>query len=869
MRTGAGFLVVFLSYAALAAAQRLPDTVVPVHYTLWFAPDLAAATFRGRETIDVEVRNRTASVTLNAAEIRFGDVTITAAGYTQPARVTIDEANETATLTVDRAIARGTASLQITFTGVLNDKLRGFYLSTANGRRYAVSQMEATDARRAFPSFDEPAYKATFDISLLVNVADTAISNGAQVSDTPGPEPGTHTVRFAPTPRMSTYLVALLVGDFACRGGGTEGVTIRICSTPDKLPLTGFALEAAEQQVRFYSAYTGIPYPFGKLDIIGLPDFAAGAMENAGAITFREAYLLADPDRASLGTRKTIASVVAHEIAHQWFGNLVTMRWWDDIWLNEGFATWMESKALAAWHPEWHADVDEVDETQGAFATDALRATRPIRTRVTTASEINEVFDAIAYQKTAAVLRSAEGFAGPEIFRRGVMAYLRAFSYGNASGDDFWTTVARTTGTPVDRIMKPYIERPGVPVVSVNARCVGNTTTLNLRQERFAGDPGDRPLGSSSPTWVIPVCVKAADGSARCELLDRRERTRSFPGCVQGSFVNADARGYYLTAYSASDFDALAGRARTALTPPERLSLLGDSWWMTRAGRYDVGAYLDLTASLASDPTPSIAQRVSSTLAFTGDFIVSATDLPRFQAWIRDRFGPELATLGLPGNSTDSDETEVRRAALLSLVGSVGGAPDVRQRASVLALQYIDDPRSLPPTLVGTVLNVAALDGDRALYERYVSRLQALTGTPEEYYRFFNALTWFRDPDLVRRTLDFAVSPQVRTQDVSQLIGGLLARPWARDAAWTFVSTRWDTLSRRLDGFQGIPGIVRSAGGFCARTNADQLKAFFAAHPVQVAERGLRQSLERIETCAAINERQSPAASRWLASQTR
>ena len=868
MRTVAAVLVVFLSHAAPAAAQRLPDAVVPVHYTLWFAPDLATATFRGRATIDVEVRNRTASVTLNAAEIRFGDVTIASGGYTQPARVALDEANETATLTVDRALAKGPASIQIAFTGTLNDKLRGFYLSTSNGRRYAVSQMEATDARRAFPSFDEPAFKATFDISLAVNAADTAISNGAQLSDTPGPEPGTHTVQFARTPRMSTYLVALLVGDFACRSGGTGGVTIRICSTPDKLPLTGFALEAAERQVRFFSDYTGIPYPFGKLDIVGLPDFAAGAMENAGAITFREEYLLADPDRGSVGARKTIASVVAHEIAHQWFGNLVTMRWWDDIWLNEGFATWMESKALAAWHPEWHADLDEVDEAQGAVATDALRTTRAVRTPVTTANEINEVFDAIAYQKTAAVLRTAEAFVGSELFRRGVMTYLRTFSYANATGDDFWTTVARATGKPVDRIMKPYIERPGVPLVSVNERCVGNTTTLTLSQERVAGEPSPR-APDSSQTWAIPVCVKAADGSVRCELLDRRARARSFPGCVQGSFVNADARGYYLTAYSTSDLAALADRARTTLTPPERLSLLGDSWWLTRAGRYDVGVYLDLTASLASDPTPSITQRISSTLAFTADVMVSATDRPRFEAWIRAGFGPELAALGLPGDSGDSDETQTRRAALLSLVGSTGGSPDVRQRARMMALQYIDDPRALPATLAATVLNVAALDGDRALYDRYLSRLQTLAGTPEEYYRFLNALTSFRDPALVQRTLEFAISPQVRTQDASQLIGGLLSRPWARDAAWVFVSTRWDTLTRRLDGFQGVPAIVRSAGGFCSRANADQLRAFFAAHPVQVAERTLRQSLERIETCATIRERQSPVATRWLDGQAR
>ena len=308
---------------------------------------------------------------------------------------------------------------------MLNDKLRGFYLSRANGRKYAVTQMEATDARRAFPSFDEPRFKATFDVSLTVDAADTAISNGAVLSDEPGPEAGKHTLKFATTPKMSTYLVAMIVGDFVCRTGASDGTPIRICSTADKLGLTAFALEAAEQQLAFFNEYFGIRYAFGKLDLIAVPDFAAGAMENSGAITFRERLLLVDPERASLGTRKQVAAIISHEIAHQWFGNLVTMKWWDDIWLNEGFATWLANKPLARWRPEWKVELDDAADTQGALGIDALRTTRPIRIRVETPDEINEVFDGIAYEKTAGVLRMLEAFVGADAFRKGIASYLK------------------------------------------------------------------------------------------------------------------------------------------------------------------------------------------------------------------------------------------------------------------------------------------------------------------------------------------------------------------------------------------------------------------------------------------------------------
>jgi aminopeptidase N len=857
-------VVAVMLMAAPAAAQRLPDTAVPEHYTLWFAPDLDKETFRGRSTIQAVVTGPTSSITLHAAELEFAEVRITSGGRTQTARVTVDAKAETATFTVPTRLAEGPVTIEASYTGILNDKLRGFYISQANGRKYAVTQMEPTDARRAFPSFDEPSFKATFDVSMTVATGDMAISNGRVVSDMPGPEPGTHTITYARTPKMSTYLVAMIVGDFTCREGRSDATPVRICATPDKQGLTAFALEAAEHQLKFFNEYFGIDYPFGKLDIVAIPDFAAGAMENAGAITFRERLLLVDPDRSSVNTRKTVAAVIAHEIAHQWFGNLVTMKWWDDIWLNEGFASWITSKPLADWRPEWRVELDDAQETQSALATDALQSTRAIRTHVETNEQINEVFDAIAYDKTSAVLRMIEAYVGPQAFRKAITSYLMKFSYSNAAGEDFWTEVARVTGRPVDRIMRSYVEQPGAPVLTIRSSCVAGSSEIAIAQSRFVGSPG---ASAPTQTWAVPACFKSGDGAPRCELITARTQRAAASGC-EGLFANADARGYYFSEYTPMAIREL-GRAASALEPVERLSLLGDEWWMVRAGRHDIDSFLDLSAILAADTTPAVVATIAARLTQVAQAIADVNQQALFERWIRDRFAAALAGIGIPGDARDSDDLQARRATLLMLVGVAGNDAGVQRRARELAALYIADPTSLPPSLAGTVLQVAAASGDRALYDQYVGQLAKLAAQPEEYYRFFNALAWFREPALVQATLTFALSPAVRTQDTGSLLAALLSRPWARDAAWDFTKSRWNSLVERLGMFQGIPEVIGGLGSMCSASAAGDIKAFFASHPVPAAQRGLQRSIERVESCAALDARQSPPFAAWLATAAR
>ena len=497
----AGIFSLFLSltgislFAPAAQAQRLPTAARPEHYSLALIPNLKDATFAGSETIDLTLAQAVDSITLNAAEIKFQSVTATVDGNELKATVTTDEKKEEATLAFPKTLPAGRLTLKIEYTGILNNELRGFYLSKTAKRNYAVTQFEATDARRAFPSFDEPAYKATFDIQLTVDKDDTVISNTNMISDTPGPVVGEHTVKFATTPKMSTYLVAFLVGDFKCVSGESDGVPIRACATPDKVEQGKFAVSAAEYILHYYDNYFGIKYPMPKLDMIAIPDFEAGAMENFGAITYRETDLLIDEKTASDGRKQGVASVVAHEMAHQWFGDMVTMDWWNNIWLNEGFATWMSNKPIAAWHPEWNVPQDVAADLNGTLNYDAGRTTRTIRAKADTPEEINEMFDGITYNKAGAMLLMVENYLGEETFRQGVHNYLAAHLYANATAEDFWNAQTENSHKPVDKIMESLVAQPGVPGLNFGESQGGKVEIMPAEilsePERQRGGPGD------------------------------------------------------------------------------------------------------------------------------------------------------------------------------------------------------------------------------------------------------------------------------------------------------------------------------------------------------------------------------------------
>ena len=851
-------------------AFRLPRTVEPETYRMEIEPNVATATFTGTLAIDAMVHETVGEIVLNAAELVISDVeVVTADGSALPCGVEFHDVLEQVVFRPSSDIVPGPCTVSCRFSGTLNDKLRGFYRSTYTApdgetQTIATTQFESVDARRCFPCFDEPDFKAVFDITLVVDAEADALSNSPVVaSEQVGDK---RRVRFSPTMKMSTYLVALVVGKLeATEAVDVDGVPLRVVTMPGKSSLGHYALEVGAFALRFFTEYFNIPYPGEKVDLVAIPDFAAGAMENLGCITFRDTALLVNPAEAARAELERVADVISHELAHMWFGDLVTMGWWEGIWLNEAFATFMEMLCVDAFRPSWERWVSFAPSREAALAIDAVHSTRPIEYPVGPPKEAEGMFDLLTYEKGASVLRMLEQYIGPDVFRDGVRSYLKAHAYGNTVTTDLWDALEDASGAPVRDVMDTFILQGGHPLVTLRGDI--------LSQQPFELGPVAAGTTSSiGTTWNVPVAVRALPaegkpGAPAVHLVLGSEPTRVPEADAGLAVVNAGAWGVFRVGYEPEHRLALAMRL-PELTQLERAELLADTWATTLGGQSALREFLRLASYLGLESDPAPWSSVAAALN-----LINRIALPEDRGALHEAvaalIGPVHQHLGFDARRGESERTPTLRALAINLLGTVGTDEGVRTEA---ARRFDASPigggsgQPIPPDIeTATLTTVTQLvrPGDYdALLERYRS-----APTPQEEMRSLGALATFPDVDLCMRTFDLAMT-EVRSQNGFSVIASLLANPVGCQAVWIRMTETWDALLERFPK-NAPPRMLDSLPALCADADfADDAIAFLRDHPLASGPRRVAQSVERLQVNVAFAARERPALAESLRAAT-
>jgi puromycin-sensitive aminopeptidase len=842
------------------AEWRLPHTAWPQRYELELTPDLVASRFDGMATITFDVLEPIREIVMNAADLDVQDAELERPdGSRLSGAPRTDDTTQRLMVELPEEVPPGEGyRLHLHFAGKLNDQLHGFYRSRFTGadgaeHTIATTQFEPADARRAFPCWDEPEFKATFVIRLVIDEDLVAMSNAAAVSETPLGG-GRKQVSFAETMRMSTYLVAFVVGPFEhTEPEMVEGVPLRVAAVPGKLHLTRFALESGSHALRFLARYFEIPYPGSKIDHIAIPDFAFGAMENLGCVTYREHVLLVDPAVASQLELQRIAAVVAHETAHMWFGDLVTMKWWNGIWLNEAFATFMELTANDDFRPDWLVWTAFGSSKAQALSTDGLRATRPIEFPVGRPEEAEAMFDVLTYQKGAAVLRMLEQYLGPETFRKGISHYLGTHAYTNTDTGDLWDAIEAVSGEPVRAIMDSWIFQGGYPLVSVEAGDDDNA--IRLEQRRFLYDARD---AEGREQWSVPVNLRASIGGEvqhQRLLLDGRSESITFDGPVDWVVVNDGAWGFYRSRYSPD----LMARLRTAglatvCDPLERMSLMVDTWAAVVAGQASLEEWVQAVDALGTEDDPDVWAAVVSGVSFL-DRIAGDGERDAVAAFVRRIAEPTWDRLGWDPPVGESRRLGITRGRVLSAVGAIGRDPVLCQETQARFERYDTDAAQpgLAPDLVTPAAHVAAACGGEAAWQLILDRYRA-GRTPQDKVRYLDALASTSDPALLARTLDLALGEEVRSQDGGFLVAGVMSNRAGGRLAWEWLERRWPEVQARIPAGL-VARIFESITSLVEPELAARVHRFLDTHEIPQAGPRLDQLAERMDINVALAAR--------------
>lgn len=825
---------------------RLPDGIAPKNYDLFFQPDLPKRSFIGKETISLKVSAPSKAVVLNGIELNIQNATLKSDdGKSVKLKVVPEAAFERIHFQTGSVIAPGTYQLSINFTGILNDKLRGFYRSDFKDKKgvthyIATTQMEPTDARRMFPCFDEPSYKATYKVTAAIDPSFVAISNSAVAEDKIDPASHKRVMKFEATPIMSSYLLALIVGPFKSTPVAiSEGVPVKVWCVAERTKLGSYAQLVAEKLLPYYNKYFGVPYPAKKLDLIAIPDFEAGAMENLGAITFRESALLIDDKTASTESRMEVSSIVAHEMAHMWFGDLVTMKWWDDLWLNEAFATWMATKAVDVLRPDWHEWDRFAAGRVHALESDSLMSTRPIHFTVDNPLQALEMFDEITYTKGASILRMLERFVGEDTFQKGIQDYIKAHQFSNATTEELWNAIGQASKLDVSAMMKNWVLKPGYPLVDIQKSSRG----LDLVQYRFILIPPSEDQAPAKTIWHTPLAFRhCQEQESEKFLFEDQNATLTKP--MEPPFTaNAHSDGYFRVKYTDEQVKQLAASIEK-FDVQERLSLLTDQWALCYSNKVTIESFLNLTRSYSEELDPTVIGAMIDKIDGLYKFITPA-ERPAFATFVRGTLTRQKQEFGWQPHNGESDLTALARVNVLRTLGTIGQDQSVINKARQLFAQYAKNSSSLDPNIAEAVTTIVAYNGNVADYKQ-ITKLWQAAQTPEIEKRNLACLALFKQPELVDQTLAMSITDKVRTQDAPRLLGHLLGQVDTSSRAFAFIQKNWAVINKRFPQ-NSVPHIVSALASSC--TTADQeakARVFISNHPMPAGKRTIRKALEWI-----------------------
>ncbi len=857
-------------------AYRLPHTINPSRYDIELDARVGRDTFKGRVTVKIDIAEKTDTIELHAHELlTLTSATVETGSKTLRGEISQNAEAEMASITFPSALPTGPATLTILYDGNISPTLEGLYLAKDGPDECLSTQCEETDARKIFPCWDEPTFKAHFAWKITTDPQNTVLANGPLLSvkdtpETPWLAPSdqdpirnpkseiqdSRTWSFAPTKLMSSYLCALVVGEIdGTKEEEVNGTPIRVWAMKGKGEMGRFAHDYTKKLLPWYEHYFEAPYHFDKYDQAAVPGFAAGAMENSGLVIYVQSALIMNPKTASWNQEKTIAHVVAHETAHMWFGNLVTMKWWDDLWLNEAFAEWISNKAVHSLTPDYNVWNDFQFGKNAALADDALEFTHPIYNPVETPAQATELFDNIAYQKGCAVLRMLENFIGEDAFRAGLRTYIKDFAESNATKEDLWHHLAQSSGESVEAVMSSWINQGGYPVISISL----DGTILKLSQRRFFSSPDAR---SHDQMWQVPIVLRYEDTAGvhnRRILLDSVEKAVSLAieGELKWLYTNTEEIGFYRQHLDSTIMPGLLANL-DKLSPLEQTGLLSDQWALTRNGTQGISEFLDVLSALLTSTHYNVLEAAVGRLHGIEDLLLDLGDqsaLRKFRSWVADRLQPQMEEVGYQPRKSDSQNDTQRRVALADAMSTLAETPEAIRQATHYADMEANDPTSVDPNLAGLYVAAAAITGDRARFDRYVdiyTTRKDASASPQETNRYLYSLADFRKPDIMSRIFTLMDDGTIPQEAIGRVLRQMLALNHAQVPAWNYIKANWPTIRNLGDMWTGF--LVEMTGRLPSTLRSDVV-SFFDANLQGVADKPYARALETMDQLAEFKQR--------------